>query len=87
MSQIGSSVPSNDQTQGDVHLAERVSLALRETGRLPLIDLDVSVCDQLVLLQGRLPTYYLKQLAQATAMAVPGIERVRNLVNVVQRKS
>jgi hypothetical protein len=35
------------------------------------------------LLTGRLPTFYLKQLVQEAVRHVPGVQHVRNLIDVV----
>ncbi len=66
----------------DLDLAERVGRALRATGYGPLRDLEVTVRTGLVILEGRAPSYYLKQVAQATALTVPGVDRVRNDLEV-----
>jgi osmotically-inducible protein OsmY len=66
------------QSMEDLRLAERVDHALRSTGYVPLRDIAVTVQGRLVMLEGRVPSYFLKQLAQASAMAVPGVQRVRN---------
>jgi osmotically-inducible protein OsmY len=68
--------------EGD-HLAERVEVALRATGYRPLHAVEVSVPGRVVVLRGRLPSYYLKQLAQAAALGVPGVRELRNDVEVV----
>ena len=34
-------------------------------------------------LKGRLPTFYLKQLVQEAVRHVPGVQQVRNLIDVV----
>jgi osmotically-inducible protein OsmY len=68
----------------DLCLAERVEQALRATGYPSLRAVKVSVCGGLVILQGRVPSYYLKQLAQATALDVPGVGELRNDVEVVR---
>ena len=62
------------QTQSleDHRLAERVERALRATGYGAMRAVRVSVNARVVLLGGRVPSYYLKQLAQATALTVPG---------------
>lgn len=62
----------------DLRLAELVEHALRATGHLTLCDAEVTVQAQVVTLIGRVPTFYLKQLAQTAAGAVEGIERVQN---------
>ena len=36
-----------------------------------------------VFLKGRLPTFYLKQLVQEAVRHVPGVQQVRNLIDVV----
>jgi hypothetical protein len=36
-----------------------------------------------LLLTGRLPTFYLKQLVQEAVRHVPGVQQVRNLIDVV----
>jgi osmotically-inducible protein OsmY len=66
----------------DFCLAERIERALCASGYGPLRDLGVAVHARLVILRGRVPTYYLKQLAQATALAVPGTYQVRNDLDV-----
>jgi osmotically-inducible protein OsmY len=36
-----------------------------------------------IYLSGRVPTFYLKQLVQEAVRHVPGVEHVRNLIEVV----
>jgi osmotically-inducible protein OsmY len=74
------------QTQADLCLAERIERALRATGYGPLRGIAVTVHARLVLLGGRVPSYYLKQVAQATALAVPGARQVRNDLDVGRPK-
>jgi hypothetical protein len=68
----------------DLDLAERVQRALGATGYPPLRAIEIAVCSPLTVLRGRVPTYHLKQVAQAAAMAVAGIGAVRNDVEVVR---
>jgi osmotically-inducible protein OsmY len=70
------------QSLEGLRLAERVERALRATGYMPLRGIEVIVQAQLVILAGRVPSYYLKQVAQATALAVPGAQQVRNDLEV-----
>ena len=72
------------QGQEDLCLAERVERALRATGYGPLRGVEVTVHARLVILGGRVPSYYLKQVAQTTALAVPGARHVRNDLDVVR---
>jgi osmotically-inducible protein OsmY len=66
----------------DLRLAERVECALRATGYTPLRAIQVAVQARLVRLAGRVPSYYLKQVAQTTALAAPGAHQVRNDLDV-----
>jgi osmotically-inducible protein OsmY len=68
--------------EGEVKLAERVERALCATGYGPLRGIEVTVQARLVILGGRVPSYHLKQVAQTTALAVPGADRVRNDLDV-----
>jgi len=72
------------QSREDRCLAERVKRALRATGYGALRDVEVSVNARIVGLVGRVPSYYLKQIAQATALAVPGSHQIKNGLEVVQ---
>jgi osmotically-inducible protein OsmY len=66
----------------DLRLAEHVQRALRATRYESLRDTAVTVHQRLVILEGRVPNYYLKQIAQTTALAVPGVHEVRNNLKV-----
>jgi osmotically-inducible protein OsmY len=70
------------QSQEDLCLAGRVERALSATGYGPLRGTEVTVRARLVILRGRVPSYYLKQVAQTTALAVPGARQVRNDLDV-----
>ena len=65
-------------------LAERVERALRATGYGPLRLIEVTVHAQYVILDGRVPSYYLKQVAQTIALTVPGARHVRNDLDVAR---
>ncbi|MCX7423326.1 MAG: BON domain-containing protein [Planctomycetia bacterium] len=56
--------------------------ALILTGYGELRNLQVKFCAEAVTISGRVPTYYLKQLAQCVAQDVPGIGRVHNEIHV-----
>src|SRR5271166_3940636 len=72
------------QSLEDYRLAERVERALRATGYGALRTVRVSVNARVVILGGRVSSYYLKQLAQSAALAVPGAHQIRNDLDVVQ---
>ncbi len=81
---LGVMTPLLTQSPEDLRLAERVGQALRATGYGPLRNIEVTVHAQLVILAGRVPKYYFKQVAQETALAVPGAHQVRNNLDVGQ---
>jgi osmotically-inducible protein OsmY len=66
----------------DLRLAERIERALLASGYGALRNIDVNVHARTVILEGQVPSYYLKQVAQATALAVPGTMQVVNALDV-----
>ncbi|MDA1231720.1 MAG: BON domain-containing protein [Planctomycetota bacterium] len=68
---------------GRSSLAEKVIQSLAATGYMPLRNVTVVNVEGLVILRGRVPTYYLKQMCQSVAMSVNGVHEVRNEVEVV----
>jgi osmotically-inducible protein OsmY len=71
------------QTLEDLRLAERVEQALlRATGYGVFRGIEVAVQARLVILRGQVPSYYMNQVAQAIALAVPGAHEIRNHLDV-----
>jgi osmotically-inducible protein OsmY len=70
------------QSLDDLHLAEQVRRALIGTGYGPLRCINVTVQARRVTLEGRVSSYYLKQLAQTTALAIPGVAYICNGLDV-----
>ena len=66
----------------DTRLAEQVERALRSTGYGPLRNVAISAFERIVILQGRVHSYHLKQVAQETALTVPGVHMIRNDLEV-----
>jgi osmotically-inducible protein OsmY len=64
-----------------------VERALRATGHRALRELRVVQQGAILVLHGQVPTYHMKQLAQATAITIPGIEQVQNEVHVIAKRS
>jgi osmotically-inducible protein OsmY len=56
---------------------------LRRSGYLALRDIACAVREGVACLQGRLPTYYLKQVAQAIVAEVDGVIVVSNQIEVL----
>jgi osmotically-inducible protein OsmY len=67
----------------DLRLAERIELAFHATGYSVLRDIEVFVNARIVRLVGRVPSYHMKQIAQETALAVPGTHQIHNDVDVL----
>lgn len=74
-------------SRADARVAERIDQALRGTGYLSLRNLEIIVTQGLVVLRGRLPSYYMKQVAQAAVRAVPGVGEVHDQLDVVSSRS
>ena len=71
------------QSLEDLRLAERIERALHATGYSALRDIEVFVNARIVHLVGRVPSYYMKQTAQVTALAVPGTHQIYNDLDVI----
>ncbi|WP_422926294.1 BON domain-containing protein [Singulisphaera sp. PoT] len=72
--------PSPDGHPADVGL--EAEACLRRTSYLALRDVSCLACDQVVMIRGRLPNQYLKQLAQAIVSEIAGTRRVINHIQV-----
>lgn len=67
----------------DHRIRTAVHRALCSQGYPSLWNLHYEVSDGAIVLHSVVPTYYLRQAAQITALAVGGLERVKNLVEVI----
>jgi osmotically-inducible protein OsmY len=65
-------------------LVEKVRNRLSESGHPALRQLQVDETHGLVVVSGRVPSFYLKQLAQTLAGAVDGVHRVCNRTVVIR---
>lgn len=70
--------------QGDQRLREGIASALDSTGYPLLRQLGLHYESGTVTLFGRVPSYFLKQLAQVTVMSVPGVRAIDNQLQVVE---
>jgi hypothetical protein len=64
-------------------LASRIEQALRATGYPPLRNLHVLAAEGIAILRGSVPSYYMKQIAQAAVSGVVGVIDVHNELEVV----
>jgi osmotically-inducible protein OsmY len=67
----------------DRDLLDRVKQALQASPYLPLRTLLCYVHERVVILRGKVPTYYCKQLAQNLVSELPGVDEVNNQIVVV----
>lgn len=74
------------QSLEDLCLAKRIERALHATGHNVLREIEVFVTARIVRLVGRVPSYYLKQVAQVTALAIPGTHQIHNDLEVITPK-
>jgi osmotically-inducible protein OsmY len=68
-------------------IAEIAQTALRRSAYVELRDVSCEFSGGILTLQGRVPTYHLKQLAQASVAEVPGVVEVHNRVEVAPPRS
>jgi osmotically-inducible protein OsmY len=71
----------------DGHLADAVARALRATGYPALRDIQIDSLRGKVTLWGHVPSYFQKQLAQATAQRVAGAGGISNEIEVICGRS
>lgn len=64
-------------------IQREAELRLRRSGYLALSEISCDARGGVVYLRGRLPSYYLKQVAQAVAAEVVGVRRVVNRIEVI----
>jgi osmotically-inducible protein OsmY len=72
-------------TTADV--AERAENELRRNAYVALKNISCEYHDGVLVLNGCLPTYYLKQVAQEAIARVDGVQRVENRIAVVSPSS
>jgi osmotically-inducible protein OsmY len=69
-------------TRHDRQLRHAATAALADSKYLPLRGLRCSVSEGVIVISGTVPSFYLKQLAQAAVMQIEQVGKVRNLVEV-----
>lgn len=70
------------QHLGNVQLKQQVVEALCARGYRSMRDIDVVVSGGTVILRGRVPSYYVKQVAQAAVRSVRGVYELCNELDV-----
>jgi hypothetical protein len=75
--------PAAPRARPGAGLALEVERRLRRSGYLALRDVSGELHAGTVRLRGRLPTYYLKQVAQAIVSEIAGVHQVINHIEIV----
>lgn len=70
-------------TELETRIGDAIAVAFRYSGYVQLRDLSVRVDGHEVILHGRVPSYYLKQIAHHVALAVPGVHSILDAIDVV----
>jgi osmotically-inducible protein OsmY len=70
-------------TSRALRVSERVENRLRNSAYSALRSLYCETYEGITILRGRLPTYYLKQIAQTVATQVEGVTEIVNRIEVV----
>jgi len=74
---------THDATDCQRSLEARIERALQATGYPPLRNLHIWAVEGVAILRGAVPSYYMKQVAQAAVSGVPGVCDVQNELDVV----
>jgi osmotically-inducible protein OsmY len=64
-------------------IAEEAEIRLRNNSYLALKNVSCEHREGVLTLRGCLPTYYLKQMAQATVARLAGVQRIVNEIEVI----
>ncbi|MCC7421057.1 MAG: BON domain-containing protein [Planctomycetaceae bacterium] len=79
---LGKSLPVPLSHSADDRLRDEVIRALHRSGYSTHWNVMVTVQSGRVCLAGRVPTWHLRQVAQAAALSVGGVERVESTLQV-----
>lgn len=76
------SAPHSEEKTAREPLSRRVERRLEESGYPELRNLNVSQGPHRILLEGKVRTYFLKQVAQTLVLSLPGVDAVENQIEV-----
>lgn len=71
-------------TKDDQEICNRISQTLQASGYQSLASIDISSVAGHVRFQGRVPSYYLKQVAQQSVIGMEDVESIDNDLTVVK---
>lgn len=75
--------PANQSDLPEISLEDRVRLSFERLGYPQLNAIKLTANGNVMLMTGKLNSFYLKQIAQTVAIKVPGISSVDNKIEVV----
>lgn len=70
-------------TPEDIRVSTAVDRALRATGLPYLRNVDIHVRDGEVILRGKVPSFYVRQVAGETALILDGVHTIRNELEIM----
>lgn len=83
MSSRGFTTDASVLTIADHQLQSCIEDALRDSGYSALRSIAVRVHEGMVLLDGKVTTYYLKQFAQSLVLQIDGVQQLHNRIEVI----
>jgi len=81
------SIKCNLIRQRDAQILQTAQQRLEATRIYELMCLHCEVVEEVLVIQGTVSTFYLKQLAQEAVKSIPGIGQIINQANVVDRNA
>jgi osmotically-inducible protein OsmY len=83
MTNLDSETQSADPPTKTLSLEDRVRISFEQLGYPQLNAVKCNATGDLMLLTGKLNSFYLKQVAQSVAVKIPGVREVRNEIQVL----
>jgi hypothetical protein len=80
----GGVIVSAEPDDSGVGIREQAENRLRGNSYLALHDLGCTVADGVLVVRGRVPSYFLKQVVSAAVADIEGVDRIVNQVEVVR---
>ena len=72
----------NDATAAEARVVARVGQCLQDASYYPLRRISCEFHEGILFLRGRVPSYYLKQVAQEIIRKIDGVEEIANRLEV-----
>jgi len=79
---FANSVVIESVAQGPLMVENRIRIRYQQSPHLPLRHIICLLRERILILRGRVPTYYLKQLAQSIGSSFDGVDQIINELQV-----